>query len=393
MRSVGRNAINRQHRARPVLRGAKITAFLLGALLTTVLTSGLLTRPTQAEFLNLKEVGCLLNIGVCPPPAEDPDEEIPGEEPAEEPEEPTPSDDATLPTATVNVDPALAGGNTQTVIISGTVADENLASYTLALNGNVVQQANDLEGQSVDVTASWSVTNPNKVPSGMYTITLDAFDDAGNTVRAQVTVEVDNDGPAVKVGGGDVIVRSGSISPSMTAEDVHGVASYQWVAAEGNPAVLEYDVTAKEPTFTPTVEGSYVYTVTVSDGLGNVTPKTFRFDYQRQLETVALPTTKNPADNLVVQNPSIPAAVSNTPTVRSSRDEITSSDDAAVLGNTVMTAGASTPAITTAAIAPTGNGWSIFGLLWYWWLAIIGGLFVAWLLLKKFVVSQIPEDS
>jgi hypothetical protein len=38
-------------------------------------------------------------------------------------------------------------------------------------------------------------------------------------------------------------------------------------------------------------------------------------------------------------------------------------------------------------------GWMIFGTAWYWWVAIIGVLFVGWKLLKKFVITRVAEHS
>jgi hypothetical protein len=42
---------------------------------------------------------------------------------------------------------------------------------------------------------------------------------------------------------------------------------------------------------------------------------------------------------------------------------------------------------------PSDAGWMLFGTAWYWWVAIIGVLFVSWKLLKKFVITRVAEHS
>jgi len=377
---------------------------LLSVLFATILTSSVFTRPTQAEFLNTvgTTVGCLLNVGTCPPPVvvpgepTDPIGEPTGDPDTEGPSDPeeNPVEDAAPPTGSLSVDPALAGGATQTVTIAGSVSDDNLTSYVLKLNDNIIQEVTGITEATVNISAPWSVATPNKVPSGVYIVTLDAMDKAGNPFHAEQMVEVDNDGPAVDVQGGGIIIKSGSIIPEVSAEDPRGISSYTWRASDGNPAALKYDENVKDPTFTPFVEGSYTFYVDVADGLGNVSSKEFTFSYARQLETVPLPTIDDPSDKLINQNPSTPAVTpaSTTATTRSGRDNITASDDAGVLGNTIAAAGL-TPAPTPAAIAPTDRGWSIFGILWYWWLVVMAAFFAGWVIIKKFVLSRVSNDS
>lgn len=383
-------------------------------MLVTVLTSGFLSRPTQAEFLNTvtQSVGCLLNIGVCPPPTTGDGDSDSGSSGGNGQGDTTgqtgnggsgdtgtsggssntpPPDDTTKPSVAVNADPTLAGGTTQVINITGTVLDDNLASYSLAINGTVAQSASDMTDTQASINIPWNVRTPNVVPSDTYLITLDATDKAGNTAHTEVSVEVDNTPPTVTVGGGDIIVKSGSISPTTTADDTHGIASYSWTADADNPAVLDFDATVAEPTFTPSVEGPYVFYLAVADGLGNVTTKQFAFSYAKELETVPLPTAKDPTDTLVDQSPSTVAVATKNanPTVLSARDEIPASDDTGVLGSTVTAPGDIPPTTTVATIAPTTGGWSIFGVLWYWWLVIIGLLISAWVVIKKFFIRRI----
>jgi hypothetical protein len=369
---------------KPIVSAAKMRIFLLSATLAIIISLGIFTRPTQAEILNpvtpaiSTAAGCLLNIGVCPPPAINPK----------------------LPTATVTASPNLAGGTASVVTITGKVTGDSLTSYVLMVNDSVVQQANSLTTKSAAISTTWNVSSPNKVPSGIYTVTLDATDRDGVVSRASTKVEVDNDGPTVLVTGGDTIVKSGSISPTMVATDPHEVTSFKWTADPANPsnpAVLSFDETSAEPIFTPTAtnQNPYIFYVDVTDGLGNVAHGQFKFSYAQALATVPLPTTQNPTDALVNQTPSTPAVTQGAtrPTVQSGPNDVTTNTDAGVLGSTVTSPEQAQPTKIVASIAPTANGWSIFGLLWYWWIVIAGILFTAWLMVKKFVAKRIPQSS
>jgi len=369
-------------------------------MIATVLTSGLLARPTKAEFLNTvtQNVGCVLNIGTCPPPIVNEEQTLPDENPpidTTDPKEEGPSDDTTPPSVELSADPMLAGGASQIITISGAISDDNLVSYSLAVNGTVAQEESNMSQTSAGIDIPWNVSTPNVVPSGLYRITLDATDAAGNPSHIEVTVEVDNTAPDVDVSGGDVIIKEGSISPSTSASDTHTVASYYWTADAGNPGVINFDANVPEPSFTPNIEGTYVFYVSVADGLGNATTRQFSFSYAKELEAVPLPTLEDPTEALIDQSPSTPAVTpaSTNPAIRNGRDEILENDDELVLGSTVSKPGETPPTTTIASIAPTGSGWSIFGVLWYWWLGVIAFFFAGWVALKKFVLTRIPGES
>jgi hypothetical protein len=373
---------------------------LLSAFTATILIFGLLTRPSQAEILHSTistpstTASCLLNIGVCPA-VTDPNPIPPPDPTPVDPNAP-PSTDTTAPVASLtDPSPMLAGGtvlSAQTVSIAGLVSDDNLASFVLALNGTVLQQGSAMTDKMVAINTTWNVSTPNVVPSGIYTVTLDATDVALHKTHDEKTIVVDNDGPTVAVTGGDTIIKSGSISPTTVADDPRGIATYAWTQAASDLTQLTFDPTVSEPTFTPTVEGSYTFSVDVADGLGNVTTKTFAFGYAKALETVPLPTAQDPTEGLVDQSPSTvvvpPTAVS--PTARSAQDVIPAGNDTGVLGATVDTSDKATAtAAAVATIAPTSAGWSIFGLLWYWWLAIIAVVISAWVFVKRRVASVV----
>lgn len=310
----------------------------------------------------------------------------------------------TTPPPTIDafsVNRTIAGGNLEnrTVVITGHVTDSDLVSCKLLINDIDVGATCDqnAEHTGYDVNFTWVVANDadTKAASGEYTITLVAVDAVEQQTSKSATVTVDNDAPGVVVSGGGII-KSGSMSPTVVADDAHEPITYAWVASEANPSVLNFVDTDMEPTFTPKNEGTYVFYLQATDSLGNVSGSvSFNFGYKQELETIPLPTTQNPTDGLVDKSPSIPAIApaSSTPTIRNGRDELLASDDEGVLGNTVAALSRNPPVTTTATIAPTTYGWSIFGLLWYWWLVIIGVFFAGWMFIKKLLLSRVPEHS
>ena len=396
--------IRERNRETHVLRGAKIALFLLSVLFVTVLTSGISARPTKAEFLNTV-VSCVLklNLGTCPPPPADTPPPLPTDEtddPVDDDSdvEPAPdySDDVTDPVVTVGANPLIAGGTYDTVTITGDISDENLDSYILMVNGERATSGSALTEKTIHIDMSWSVSTPERVASGDYVITLDATDKAGRTAHKEVTVVVDNDGPTKSVTGGNVIIKGGSISPTVTASDAHDPISYSWTGDADNPSgINEYDASASEPIFTPTVEGSYTFYLTLTDGLGNISTDQFDFGYAQQLETVPLPTKGNPIDEVRDETSTTPSIVPTSSNIssRSGRDEVTTSDDGGVLGSTISAPGQVVMRNDSATITATDKGWSIFGVLWYWWLIVFGIIMTVGYVVKKIIISRVPEQS
>lgn len=371
-----------------------MTTFLLTVLLATVftfVTTGFLSRPTGAVFLDsgAKSIGCLLNISTCGSTTATPSADTTEQAPAA-------TDDGAAPQLDLNVTPILAGGNTQTVTITGTVSDPNLSSYSLKLNGNAVVEENGITDRTtIDINVPWSVSLPNTVPSGVYEVTLDATDTAGHAADTlRRTVTVDNDGPSVAIAG-EGIIKSGSISPDVSASDPNGIASYTWSEDSQNPALLTFNHNAESPVFTPDVEGSYTLYMDVTDGLGNVSRTPYTFGYVQQLATVPMPISGDPTDALIDQSPSTPAITpaSANPILQSGRDEVTASTNSAVLGSTTGASGKAAPVTIVSTIAPTASGWSIFGMLWYWWVVVLGLVFGAWTVFRKTVLTRAPQRT
>jgi len=296
---------------------------------------------------------------------------------------------------------AIAGGTQGLMSVTGSVTDPSLKRYDIIITnsaGTQVQLPANFDDLSTPATVSYGF-NAGVFPSDTYTVTLTASDAVGHQTVATGNVIVDNTGPTVGITGGNTIIKSGSISPTVTATDPRGIASYAWTSDDRNPDAQDLSYTIPEPTFSPKVEGTYRYYLTVTDGLGNVTANVlFSFDYAPDLAAVPLPTipTDNLGDKLATNATLFPAAVSsNANPSRDAQSELgTSSGIANVLGSTIGNApGQLSPTDGASVIAPTSGGWSIFGVLWYWWIAVIGVLGTATYFIKKIAFFPIAKHS
>jgi len=297
---------------------------------------------------------------------------------------------------------AIAGGTQGLMSVTGLVTDPSLKHYDITITDSAGAQvqppANFDDNISSPATVSFGF-NAGVFPSDTYTVTLTATDAVGHQTFATGKVIVDNTGPTVVITGGNTIIKTGSISPTVTATDPNGISSYAWTSDVRNPDGQDLSYTIPEPTFSPKVEGTYRYYLTVTDGLGNVTANIlFTFGYAPELAAVPLPTipTDSLGDKLAGAATLFPAAVSsNANPSRDAQNEAGASNGIAnVLGNTIGNApGQLSPTDGASVIAPTSGGWSILGVLWYWWIAVIAVLATATYFIKKIAFFPIAKHS
>ena len=295
--------------------------------------------------------------------------------------------DTINPTAAVQTSTELAGGTTPTVSISGSVSDAHLTGYQVLVNGSVVQQVDGITATAAAVAYEWNVMVPTVFASGSYTVQIVAVDSYGNTANASTVVVVDTTRPEAAVAGGNTIINGGTIRPVVTASDQHEPLTYAWVGDASNPDASTFSSTQKEPVFTPTVEGDYYYYLVVRDSVGNESQsQLFSFGYRMKLEGIALPIipTDGP-QNPVAETPSLPAVIAASATPGGATSATTDARDTAALSNTIATSGNVSSTASGSVISPTRSGWSILGVLWYWWIAMIAVAVVVWRVAKKIV--------
>lgn len=168
-----------------------------------------------------------------------------------------------------------------TVTVSGTVTDVNPDHYYFVVkdaHGHVVADPGTVNQATVS-SWDWDTTG---VADGTYTVDLEARDKAGNKDAGSVstvTVTVDNTAPEVTISG---YGQTGNeIRPNVTATDpAPGTTlTYAWATTVSGSDVSISDPTVLEPVFTVHHDGTYSYTLTVTDEAGNATSKDFSFTY------------------------------------------------------------------------------------------------------------------
>ena len=360
----------------PILRGAKIVSFLLAAVTLTVIASFSLARPTQAEPLLLPE--CVAEL-LC---------------------------DSTPPTISeFTLSRTIAGGTQNDVLVTATAEDAQLSEYTVTITRSnegaeaeeVVSTVGPLPQDQAAISYGFNAALAQNFTSGKYTVTLVVRDEAKNEAMVSGELVVDNDGPVTTIGGGDIILKDGSITPAVTATDSTEGITYAWTSDAQNADGFSQSYTVKEPTFTPKSKGDYRYYLTTTDGLGNVTKDTpFAFGYAPQLETLPLSIIPavNLTDKLVTDTPATPTIVAaRVAQIDAARDVANNEDNSTILGSAIAAPGQLSPVAGGSAIAPTSSGWSIFGMLWYWWIMIIAIFVIAFYYTKKVVTTGVANKT
>lgn len=215
--------------------------------------------------------------------------------------------DSTAPVVTL--DSSLDGRTLQgPVSIKAGIQDDNVFHYYITVTKD-----------GADITTS--VVSPRQVNNqttftgqelftlngdGRYTVKLEARDEAsalgGNNGNKDanstklISFIIDNTGPAITGNATGVVSGTGTIAPALTDEDgAQSGNTYVWVQTSGPSATISND-TALNPTFTPSVDGDYVFTLTATDHpAGNVTTKIFSFTYAAPVPAQAVaPVTTTP---------------------------------------------------------------------------------------------------
>jgi len=216
-------------------------------------------------------------------------------------------------------------------------------------------------------------TSTDLFGDGQYIAKFTSWDQAGNPSISQVNFTVDNTGPVVTIADITAPITTGSVIPTVTATDVSAPLKYLWTANPTNLAVISFTDNIAQPIFTPTVAGTYNFTLLTTDALGNQTTKTFGFIYTPPVVTPngttpsAIVVTPQPTNN----NLGAPAVLGAQTT------DTTQTPAADALG---------TPAVKGASdqLATTTPSSSSTGLAWYWWVLIVAAVvsFIWWLIAR-----------
>jgi hypothetical protein len=142
---------------------------------------------------------------------------------------------------------------------ASTDADGSISSYAWTKTS----------GPSVTLTgASSAKASFTPTTAGSYVFTLTVTDNSGLTASDSVTITVQ--AKPIANAGADATATTGTavaLNGSASSDPDGSIASYAWAQTSG-PATTLSNATTARPSFTPTVAGSYVFALTVTDNSG-----------------------------------------------------------------------------------------------------------------------------
>ncbi|MBI3778299.1 MAG: hypothetical protein HY274_05225, partial [Gammaproteobacteria bacterium] len=175
--------------------------------------------------------------------------------------------DVTVTVAVANRAPVVSVGadrlTTTNVLVtlsgSATDADNDPVTYSWSRTGGT--------GPQVTLNST-TVPTPTFTPTagGTYAFTLTALDGHGGSGNASVTITA-NTPPVANAGSNATANMNSVVHLSGSGTDSDGdPLTYSWARAGGTgPFVVLSDAASPTPSFTPTVAGTYIFTLTVTD--------------------------------------------------------------------------------------------------------------------------------
>lgn len=155
--------------------------------------------------------------------------------------------------------PATGLYGTRDITISWAGSDTNgISSFRLLV-----------DGESTDHPSDTSECTIHDLADGVYTITVMAFDHAGNHDEDSITITIDATAPSVTITspGTGAFVNSSDLVVSWSAQDGSGIASYN-VSIDGVWTALSN--TTEDRSFDDLSEGIHNVTIEAKDVLGNI---------------------------------------------------------------------------------------------------------------------------
>lgn len=310
--------------------------------------------------------------------------------------------DTTGPTVQIT-SPAAPGYVKGMITMSGTVTDSHPDHYYYVVKdstGKVVAGPGTVNQKQVQ-NWQWDTT---KLPDGTYTIDLEARDALGNKgpqSTQTLKVMVDNTIPTAAIKLASTATPSAStdmtFSGKVTTSTVASLKQLE-LFIDGTD---KGDITANvkpDGTWSYTLvggldEGDHKIAVVATDAAGNVSTDTVDSFVTVTVSGYVIPPSdgKGTIDSSLAPQPisqsvipTQPAAIviaSTTPvrsngvsngTVNSAAPTQTNpTSDSSVLGAESSKSPATLSASTAQPITPSANGWTFFGIAWYWWLLLL----------------------
>lgn len=304
--------------------------------------------------------------------------------------------DATVPVAAITT-PTVATVSGHILNIEGTATDANFNyyyCYVTNANGEVgIRDPQCVTAWSADslfhsafaatVTGTTAghlgTVDLTGLSSGTYQVHILAYDKAGNSTEATQQFILDNTPPEVTINSHGNIASGLPVTFTGTIDDPTSTLKLMVGDMSFTPSIDEVTKTWSYVMNTTTLNaGTYTAVITAIDAAGN--------------ESIPSQTTQTnlivnpfiaPADGGVSQITRSPILTPNTNPILVADNNTqqatpgNSQDAQAVLGSTTKKDNNGS-LDKVAALAATDNGWSIFGLMWYWWALIAAAIASAW---------------
>ncbi|MBF0271003.1 MAG: hypothetical protein HQL98_02850 [Magnetococcales bacterium] len=203
-------------------------------------------------------------------------------------------------TITVNTRPVAKAGSAQVVAPGAVVTLDGSGSSDADAGTNLTYAWSQTFGSSVTLSSSTAAkptfTAPSTVGSLVFSLTVsDGLHSSATPSTVTVTV---NNAPTANAGSAQTVSTAGAVTLNGSGADVDASdtsLSYTWsiVSQPGGSNIVLSSTTAQKPTFTPTVNGTYTFSLLVNDGKQNSAASTVTITFSGGTNLVTLDVDKS----------------------------------------------------------------------------------------------------
>jgi len=209
---------------------------------------------------------------------------------------------------------------------------------------------------------------PTILADGTYIIRAKVYDNAGNrNISTYLTLIIDGTAPVVDAGP-DQNVSSHSATLNGGSDNA---TSYEWTLLSGSGTASFVDASAASTSVTVTAYGTYEFQLKATDAVGNSSTDVVSVAFT---QPIVVPADDDSIRDLVAAPSRLAnTAVQSSPDVASAIASEGVDNEGDVLGTNTEEK-ADTPIEKVAALAPSEQGWKLWGISWYWWLLALAVL-------------------
>ncbi len=367
------------------------------------------TPPTEAPLV-LPATCTALPGAITPPPTEP--ETNPETNPEVEPETPAPTPENPAPAV-----PAWSALNLSTTQFTNSMnltwnwetpvstnPDVTYRGFGFALYAGDTLLAN---GELGPDAKSYAYAVPANGVYRLFVWVLDTTEDPATpeaTGCEYADATFDTTPPVVSVDGDGFVSNGNTATTTLSTTETD--LTYIWsVTSNGGTATIS-DINSLNPTVTFFADGTYTFTLTATDSLGNTVVITLVITYEEPFvpgpETPLPPGVPAPVDpyvppEVIIAESQQKVAVGASYRAAASTDSISNDSDdedspLAVANETADDLSAVAAASTAQPIQSSNQGWLILGVPWYWWLLGLAIIISAIQWYRSGAFRKTPDD-